>query len=130
MVPWYEAGDLAPVEHLSDDFQNIIRPVGMLYAELRVDGLDVRGDEAHRQPPRELREDVAIQVGPILLPGLLLLLRMTLDVRLDEFVDRLQLPLRFDVALRVLLVRSFGEVGHRLLAGLVEADRVGAAEPG
>jgi hypothetical protein len=33
------------------------------------------------------------------------------------------------VRIIVLLVRRFGEVDHRLLPGLIQADRIGAAEP-
>ena len=69
--------------------------------ELRVNGLDVRGDEAHRQASRELRQDMALEIRPVLLPGFLFFLRMTLDVRLAQLVDCLQFPLRVEVALRV-----------------------------
>ena len=62
--------------------------VWMLYAELRVNRLHVRGHEADRQPPGEFREDVALQVGLVLFPGLLFLLRMSVlqSTQFKEFI--------------------------------------------
>jgi len=61
VILWHETGDPAPVEHLANQIQKVVGGVGVLSANLGVDGLDVRGDDGRGRSPMELRQDVAFQ---------------------------------------------------------------------
>src|SRR3569833_187693 len=90
VVPWDKASDLPPVEHLAHDFQYAVSRVGVLRAGLGVNRLDVRGHDTDREARLQFGEDASSEPGLILLPFLLFLLRVIVDVRRAQLLDRLE----------------------------------------